>query len=264
MRTLMTELKRMFYEKKMVWLLGVTVIYVMICCSFRWLRYQFDYHYDEMHYNLSAFYLWQMNMDESFMTVLMKIMPSLVYGFSFMDDQKNGIDNQICIKNHSNIYYKAKYITVITGGMLYNFLSVILIYFPIYFCLSTGNRGWNYLDRSDALVGRFFIGSTAIEFILLIAVCYAFVGGVCSAMSYVMSMWIDNRVLICIMPYIIFKILEQTFIQRTRFINIIIGEVDTGMSDKPFIFMVYYFVWWILFLSILLITSYTVNIEKKR
>ncbi|MCI8409006.1 MAG: hypothetical protein HFJ09_07010 [Lachnospiraceae bacterium] len=264
MRTLSTELKRMFFEKKMVWLLAITVIYVIVCSLFWELRFKLDYGYVEVHYKASAFKLWQDTMDKSFMIVLMQIVPSMVYIFSFMDDRKNGIDNQICMRNHNNIYYLMKYITVVIGGMLYNLLSVILIYVPLYFLLSRGGDGWNYLDRTDALVGRFFNGNTAIEFVLIIAVCYAFVGGVCAAMSYVLSIWVENRVLICILPYIIFKILRQIFGQKITLTNIILGDVDVCMDDKPFIYSVYYFVWWILLISILLVISYTINIEEKR
>lgn len=268
MRTLIIEFKRMFFEKKIVWLLVITVIYVMVCSLFWNLRFKLDYVYGQTSYKESAFKLWQSTMGENFMTVLMQIMPSMVYIISFMDDRKNGIDNQICIRNHSNIYYAAKYITVITGGMLYNLLSVILIYFPLYFLLSTGDDGWNYLDRAEALVGKFFTGNTAIEFVLIVAVGYAFVGGVCAAMSCVLSIWIDNRVLVCIMPYIIFKILSQVLShslrQKTTLRNIIHGNVDSSMSDSPFIHSVYYFACWILLLSVLLIISYTINIKKKR
>lgn len=266
MRTLVTEFKRMFFEKKLIRLVVITVIYVTLCCMFWELRFKLDYNYDVKPFKQSAFKLWQDTMGKSFVTVLMKIVPSVVFVFSFMDDRKNGVDNQICIRNHSNIYYTVKYITVIIGGMLNNLLSVILIYIPLYFLLSTGNDGWNYLDRTDALVGGFFYGSTAMEFVLVIAVCYAFVGGVCSAMSYVLSMWIDNRVLICIMPYIIFEMLVNILRKEKMpaLIKIIIGDVDHYMTDQPFIYSVYYFIWWIFLLSILFIISYTIKIKKKR
>ena len=60
MRVIITEYKRMFYEKKLVTLLVITLVYIIICSSFRWLRYRLDYPYEELHYQLSAFYLWQM------------------------------------------------------------------------------------------------------------------------------------------------------------------------------------------------------------
>lgn len=266
MRKIITEFKRMFFEKKLIWLVVITVIYVTVCCLFWNLRFRLDYDYDEVHYKQSALKLWHDTMGKSFVTVLMKIVPSVVFVFSFLDDRKNGIDSQICIRNHNNIYYTVKYITVIIGGMLYNFLSLILIYLPLYFLLSTGNDGWNYLDREDTIVGRFFTGSTAMEFVLVVAVCYAFVGGVCSAMSYVISMWIDNRVLICIMPYIIFEMLGNILRKEkmSALIKIIIGDVDQYMADQPFNYSVYYFILWILLLSILLIISYTIKIKKKR
>lgn len=264
MRTLITEFKRLFFEKKIFWLIAITIIYVTVCSLFWNLRFKLDYGNTEIYYGQSAFKLWTDTINESFMAALMQIIPSMVCVLSFMDDRKNGIDNQICIRNHSNIYYMAKYITVIIGGMLYNLLSVILIYVPLYFLLSTGNYGWNYLDRDSAVVGKFFTGNTAAEFVLVIAVCYAFVGGVCAAMSYVLSIWIENRVLVCIMPYIIFKILMNIFGQKTTLANIIIGNVDSSMEFKPFIYSVYYFLWWILLLSILLIISYTINIKNKK
>lgn len=264
MRTLITEFKRLFFEKKIFWLIAITVIYVTVCSLFWNLRFKLDYGNTEIYYAQSAFKLWTDTINESFMAALMQIIPSMVCVLSFMDDRKNGIDNQICIRNHSNIYYMAKYITVITGGMLYNLLSVILIYVPLYFLLSTGNYGWNYLDRDSAVVGKFFTGNTAAEFVLVIAVCYAFVGGVCAAMSYVLSIWIENRVLVCIMPYIVFKILMNIFGQKTTLANIIIGNVDSSMEFKPFIYSVYYFLWWILLISILLIISYTINIKNKK
>lgn len=266
MRALITEFKRMFFEKKIIWLIGITVIYVTVCSLFFNLRFKLDYDYDDIHFKMSAFKLWQDTMSKSFMVVLMQIIPSMVYIFSFMDDRKNGMDNQICIRNHNNIYYTAKYITIITGGMLYNLLCVILIYFPLYFLLSAGGDGWNYLDRNGALVGKFFTGNTAIEFVLVIALCYAFAGGVCAAMSYVISMWIDNRVLVCIMPYMIFRMLGD-ILRREKMpalIKIILGDVDYCMTDQPFIYSVYHFIWWILLLSILLVISYTIKIEKKR
>lgn len=263
MRTLMTEIKRMVHEKRLLWLLGVTVVYVLICCLFRNYYYRLEYDYVEIHTDMSAFYLWQDKMGESFMAVL-EIMPSLVYVLSFLDDRKNGIDNRICCKNHSNFYYTAKYITTMLSGMIFNFLLVILMYFSIYFFLSTGDKGWNCLDRKDALIGKYFTGNTAMEFVLLIAVSYAFVGGVCSAMSYVVAMWIDNRVLICIMPYIIFRILGMIFWRRTRFSDTLLGGVDPTMTDTPFAVMVDYFTWWVLLLSILLLVSYTYKIERKR
>ena len=264
MRVIITEYKRMFYEKKLVTLLVITLVYIIICSSFRWLRYRLDYPYEELHYQLSAFYLWQMNMEEGFMTMILKIMPPLIYVFSFLDDKKCGIDQQICIRTHGNRYYLIKYITAISGGMLYNFLVVLMMYFSMYFCLSTGSRGFNELDRTDALVGRFFEGNTAMGFVFMIAVSYAFVGGVCCAMSFDISLWVENRVLICLVPYMIFKMMEQFFDRRIRLINILIGEVDVGMSDKPFGFMVLFFAWWVLVLSILFIIGYTVTIERKR
>lgn len=266
MRTIITEFKRMFFEKKIIWLLIVTVIYVVVCSMFWELRFKLDYNYVEVHYKASAFKIWQDTMCKSFVTVLMNIVPTMIYLFSFMDDRKNGIDNQICIKTYSNNYYIAKYITVITGGMLYNLLSVILIYFPIYFLFSRGNDGWNYLDRTDALIGKYFTGNTAIEFVLLVALSYAFVGGVCAAMSYVISMWTDNRVLVCIMPYIIFRMLRDLWCGEkiTALTNIILGGVDVFMTDQPFIYSVYHFIWWVLLLSILLIISYTIKVEQKR
>lgn len=266
MRTIITEFKRMFFEKKLIWFVVITVIYVTICCTFWNLRFKLDYDYVEVHYKQSAFFLWQATMNKSFMTVLMKIVPCVVFVFSFLDDRKNGVDNQICIRSHSNIYYTVKYITVIISGMLYNFLSVMLIYVPLCFLLSTGNDGWNYLDRANTIVGKFFAGNTAMEFVLVIAVCYAFIGGVCSAMSYVLSMWIDNRVLICILPYIIFQMLRDILNRQnsTELIRIIIGYVDVCMSDQPFSYSVWYFLWWILLLSILFIISYTIKIKKKR
>lgn len=186
--------------------------------------------------------------------------------FFFMDDRKNGVDNQICIRSHSNIYYMMKYITVIIGGMLYTLLSVILIYFPLYFLLSTRNEGWNYLDRSHCSIGKYFTGNTAIEFVLVIAVGFAFVGGVRAAMSYVISMWIDNKVLVCIMPYIIFKILGSGLRspENTALKEIIMGGVDVHMTNNPFSYSVYHFALWVLLLSTLLIISYKIKIEKKR
>lgn len=266
MRTLFIEFKRMFFEKKLMWLLIVTIIYVTICSLFWNLRFKLDYGYAEISYDQSAFKLWQDTVNTGYMTALMQIVPSMIYIFSFIDDRKNGIDNQICIKNHSNIYYIMKYMMVIIGGMLYNFLSVVLIYIPLYFMLSTGNGGWNYLDRENALIGKFFTGNTAIEFVLIIALCYSFVGGVCAAMSCVISLWIDNRVVLCIMPYIIFRILGTMLRSEkmTVFSRIILGDVDWSMEVQPFIYYVYYFVWWILLLSILFIISYIINIEKKR
>ncbi|MDE6252378.1 MAG: hypothetical protein K2M78_07020 [Lachnospiraceae bacterium] len=266
MRTLITEYKRMFFEKRIFWLIAITVIYVTVCSLFWNLRFKLDYGYFEISYKQSAFKLWQDIINEIYVRVLMKIIPCIVCVFSFMDDRKNGIDNQICIRNHSNIYYMVKYVTVITGGMLYNFLSVILIYVPLYFLLATGDDGWNYLDRYEAYVGKFFNGNTAVEFVLIIAVCYAFVGGVYSAMSYVISMWIDNRVLVCIMPYIICEILQNVLyiVRQVTLANTIFSEVDVYMADKPFIHWVHYFVLWILFLSILLIISYTINIKNKK
>lgn len=264
MRTLITEFKRMFFEKKIIWLIVITVIYVTICSSLHWLRFKLDYDYVKVHYKQSAFYLWQMNIGESFMTVLMNIVPCMVYVLSFMDDRKNGIDNQVCMRSQNNIYYMAKYITVIIGGMLYNFLCVVLIYIPLYYLLSTGNEGWNYLDRTAAVVGNYFTGNTAMEFVLIIAVGFAIVGGVCAAMSYVISMWIDNKILVCIMPYIIFRILEFVLRRhRTKLVNIILGGVDSAMNTS-FIYSVYHFLWWIVLLGILFIISYTINIKKKR
>lgn len=274
MRTLVTEYKRMFFEKKIIWLLITTVIYVTVCSLFWNLRTKLDYDYVELHYNILAFKLWKETIQESYMTALLKIIPCMVFVFSFMDDRKNGIDSQICMRNHSDIYYMTKYIVAITGGMLYNFLSVIVIYIPLYFLLSTGNDGWNYLDREGALVGKFFTGSTAVEFVLIIAVGYAFVGGVCVAMSYVISMWIDNRVLVCIIPYTIFQILPSVFLIMDLYTKsetlsniihgIILGDIDVHMNDFTFSYSIYYFVGWILLLSILLIVSYKIRVKNKR
>lgn len=266
MRTIITEFKRMFFEKKLIWLTVFTVTYVIACSLFFWLRFKLDYGYSEYCTEMSAFYLWQMNMNESFVSALMKIIPSMVFVFSYIDDRKNGIDNQICIRSHSNIYYAVKYITVAAGGMIYNFLSIVLIYFSLYFTLSTGDNGWNYLDRANTLISGFFNGNTAIQFVLLIAAGYAFIGGICAAMSYVISMWIDNRVLICIMPYIIFHTLGDILNREKMSLlaNITVGNIDVCMCDKPFMYYIYYFVWWIFLLSILFTISYAINIKKKR
>lgn len=266
MRTLITEFKRMFFEKKIIWLVLITVIYVTVCSLFWNLRFKLDYGYGNgPFYKASGFKLWQETMDTSYMVFLMQIIPPMVYVLSFIEDRKNGIDNQICMRNHSNIYYMMKYITVIVGGMIYNLLSVILIYVPLYCLLSTGGDRWNYLDRSEAVVGKFFTGDTVVEFVLIIAVCYAFVGGVCAAMSYVLSMWMDNRVLVCIMPYIIFKILKEGLKQKTKLIRIMTGGIDHHMmSEEPFIQSVYYFALWILLLSVLLMISYKINIKNKK
>lgn len=266
MRTLITEYKRMFFEKKLIWLLAVTIVYVTICSLFWELRFKLDYNYVEVHYKASAFKLWQDTINKSFMAKLMIIVPPMICIFSFMDDRENGIDNQICMRNHSNIYYIAKYITVITGGMLYNFLSVVLIYIPLYFLLSRGNRNWNYLDIEDATVGALFKGDTAIEFVLIIAAAYAFIGGVCAAMSYVISMWINNRVLVCITPYIIFQIIQDILIKRnmSKLTKIILGNVDIYMEEIPFTYYIYHFIWWFLVLSIILAVSYVINVRNKR
>ncbi|MDE7431060.1 MAG: hypothetical protein K2N34_03980, partial [Lachnospiraceae bacterium] len=105
MRTIITEFKRMFFEKKLIWLLVFTVTYVTICSLFFWLRFKLDYDYDELHNEMSALYLWQMNIGEKFTTTLMETIPSIVYVISFIDDRKNGVDSQICVRNHSNIFY---------------------------------------------------------------------------------------------------------------------------------------------------------------
>lgn len=266
MRILITEFKRMFYEKKLIGLLLGTIAYVTICSLFFNLRFRLDYGYVEASYEQSGFKLWQDNISEVYVTMLMQIIPTMIYIFSFMDDMKNGIDNQICIRNKSNTYYTMKYITVISGGMIYNFLSVILLYFPINYLLSTGDYKINYLDRESALVGNFFKGNTAFEFIIIIALCYAFVGGICAAMSFVISIWTDNRVLVCIMPYIIFRLLRAILKKENMsvLVKIIVGDVDVCMTDKPFIYSVYFFIWWILLVSILYVISYTVRIERKR
>ena len=267
MRNLIVEFRRMVFEKKIIWFIGVTIIYVTVCSTFFNLRFKLDYDYEEIHYKMSAFKLWQDNMCKSFMVVLMQIVPPMIYVFSFMDDRENGIDNQICIRNNSNIYYIAKYITVIFSGMIYNFFSVLLIYFPLYFTLSVGGDDWNYLDRNNALVGNFFTGNTAMEFVLIVAMCYACVGGVCAGMGYVISMWIDNRVLVCILPYIILKILKGVLFNAsaaTALFRIIAGDVDIYMTDQPFYYSVYHFMWWFFLLSILFTISYILRIEKKR
>ena len=264
MRILITEYKRMFYEKKIIYLTIITITYVTICCLLHWLRFKLDYDYVEVNYEMSGFYLWQMNIDESFMTALMKIIPPMIFVFSFMDDRKYGIDNQICMKTRSNIYFVIKYIVIISGGMLYNFFVVALVYIPVYCFLSTGDTQFNYLDRSNALVGNLFNGDTAFEFIIIIAIYYALVGGICAGMSYVISCWIDNRVLVCLIPYILFEILRKVLNQKYILANIIIGDVDSGMCDKPIIYYICYFVWWILLISIIFVISYTINIENER
>lgn len=267
MRLLIIEIKRMLFEKKLLWFVGSTIIYMTICSMFFNLRFRLDYGHANVCYNMSAFKLWQDTMDKIIMMVLMQIVPPMIYVISFMEDRKNGIDIQICVRNNNNRYYATKYTTVIMGGMLYNFLSVILMYFPLHFLLSTGGYKWNHLDREYALVGKYFTGNTAMEFVLLIAMACSLTGGICAAMSYVISLWIDNRVLVCIIPYIVFKILNgiQLFRRNSPVLfKIIAGNVDICMIDQPIRYYVYHFIFWLILLSSLLTISYIIKIKKKR
>lgn len=267
MRTIYIEVKRMLLEKRLLWFLLVTVIYVTVCSMFFNLRFKLDYDYEKVHYEISAFKLWQDNMGKSFMIVLLQIVPSMIYVFSFMDDRKNGIDSQICLRRNGCGYYFSKFITVMFGGMLFNFLTVMITYFPCYFLLSTGCAGWNDLDRNNTVVGTYFHGNTAMEFVFLVAVSYAFVGGVCAGLSFIFSMWMENRVLVCILPYIVFHVIKSTSFLRDVskiFFFIIAEEVDVFMADWPFHYGVYRFIGWNLFLGILFLVSDRIRIKSKK
>lgn len=264
MRTLITELKRMLFEKKLIYLTVITVVYVVVCCLFWHLKFRLDYGYNDISYPESGFKLWQDTMCNSYMTVLLSIVPTLIYALSIIDDIKEGIDKRICVQNGSCFFYIAKYITSIIGGMIYNFFAVFLIYFPLQLFLSTGNNGWNYLDRSEAVVGNYFTGDTAMEFVAVIAISYAFIGGVCAGMSFVISIWCDNKVIVCITPYIIFRILKDMLKGGNMIYDTITGYVDIGLHDVPFSVSISHFLWWFSLLSILLIFSFMINVEWKR
>lgn len=273
MKILITEYKRMFFEKKIIWFLIISVTYIITCVLFFNLRFILDYGYESTQRGISALYLWQYALySEGYAYVLASIVPGLIYVFSFMDDRKYGFDGLICVKTRSDRYYTMKYIAAITGGMIYNFLTIVLTYIALHFFLATGDYSWNDLDRQNTLIGKYFAGNSAMEFVFTVAVGFAFLGGVQAAMSYVISIWLDNRVLVCMLPYFIMSFLGYLWkmspfyhtVRGKRLDIILFLDVDCFMDDKSFNEHIYYFVWWILLISILFIISYTINIEKKK
>lgn len=265
MRIIITEFKRMFCEKKLTGMIVITLAYVTLCSMFWNLRFKLDYGYTDVYYNVSGFKLWQDVLGKGYMQMLLNIVPPLVYVLSFSEDRKENLDGRICVQTGGTLYYTSKYITSIAAGMLYNFMLVTLSYFPLYFFLSTGNYGWDYLDRTEALLSDSFKGDSAMDVVLLCGLGYAFVGGVCAAMAFVISIWIDNKVLICVMPYIVFSILTPIAggAFSPELAHVIYGYVDDSFT-YPFSESVCYFLFWMSLLGIAFLGSYIIRIERKR
>ena len=262
------EILRMLRDRKWLYLLIIAVVYIVICRMFASYRYKLDLDYGvEMRFGESAFKIWQFTMDSMQMGVLLYVLPPMVYVLSYMNDRKEKVDQYICVKSQSDVYYAIKYVVAILGGMILNFLFVTLLYLPLYQIIASHVYRIDDLDRVNTLVGPYLKSDKATVAVLLIAAEGAMIGGICVAMSFILSMWLENRILVTVLPYISFRILRNTIYMwqlPKKIVNLAMINVDTGFYDRPVGQYFDTFAIWMLIFGILFFVSYFVNIRRKR
>ncbi len=146
------EILRMLRDRKWLYLLIIAVVYIVICRMFASYRYKLDLDYGvEMRFGESAFKIWQFTMDSMQMGVLLYVLPPMVYVLSYMNDRKEKVDQYICVKSQSDVYYAIKYVVAILGGMILNFLFVTLLYLPLYQIIASHVYRIDDLDRVNAI-----------------------------------------------------------------------------------------------------------------
>ena len=246
------EILRMLRDRKWLYLLIIAVVYIVICRMFASYRYKLDLDYGvEMRFGESAFKIWQFTMDSMQMGVLLYVLPPMVYVLSYMNDRKEKVDQYICVKSQSDVYY----------------VFVTLLYLPLYQIIASHVYRIDDLDRVNTLVGPYLKSDKATVAVLLIAAEGAMIGGICAAMSFILSMWLENRILVTVLPYISFRILRNTIYMwqlPKKIVNLAMINVDTGFYDRPVGQYFDTFAIWMLIFGILFFVSYFVNIRRKR
>lgn len=102
---------------------------------------------------------------------------------------------------------------------------------------------------------------------MLVAGEYAVIGGICAAMSFLISMWMENKILVVILPYIFFQTVADMaylwkFPQGIK--ELFTVHVETAFRDTPVSLHFSLFAKWMLILGILFFVSYVVKIRRKR
>jgi len=264
MRIVITEFKRLFKGGKIFifWLLSA--VYIFVCFLFLNLKFKLDMKYGVDNQLFTGFKLWQDMGAEEYFNFLITVIPGMIYVFSFIDDKKEKIDRRICMDTKNKMYYPVKYFMTVFGGMIYSFITVFGMYFLFYFLLGTYKNGINNIDRVYGYVNPAYKGESAIVLIAFLSLEFAFNGAVFAAIAFSVSLWIDNRVLICIAPYAVFKVISYILpaYSDKEIINVIVGSIDTAMINNNLLTNVLHLLWWIFLTGMISYMGYSCVHEK--
>lgn len=211
MNVFLSEFKRMFIEKKLIYILIFLMFTFFIIAILNFIPVKM---YGNNYTN--GLNVWGFFLKSRIMTTFIVLFPVLIYCGSFGDDVETNFISNIIIRTGFKKYFTNKYlVTVLSGGILYFATSIVTFY------LSWMIFGINPLDKSlkNALKIKLFdnylfdLNSTNHNFIIysIIISCILFILGIIySSVGFLISLYTNNKMLIFGVSILSLRLYEQT------------------------------------------------------